>query len=66
MKKRCPICGAEFECLHDTNIAACHCASVPLTAKDLQYLKKQYTGCLCHDCLLVVASRKACEQMHAQ
>lgn len=54
MKKTCPKCGLTFECLHDENMAACHCASVPLKKVHLGYLKSHYSDCLCHACLLAV------------
>ncbi len=61
MKKICPICQSEFECLHDENIAACHCASVPLSVDHLKYLKEHYSGCLCHACLVEIAKREISE-----
>lgn len=52
MKKICPRCGEEFECLHNENMAACHCASVRLTAEQLALLRTLYPDCLCHACLV--------------
>lgn len=54
MKKRCPRCGALFDCLHNEDIRLCHCASVELDAKMRKFLKENYSDCLCHNCLVTV------------
>ncbi len=51
--KKCPRCGATFECRHDS-ILTCHCASVKLTDTQLKYIQSHYTSCLCHQCLLEI------------
>ncbi len=56
MKKYCPQCGAEFQCMHQ-QIEVCHCASVHLNDEARTYLKKNYSDCLCHKCLVEVDAR---------
>lgn len=47
MKKICPKCGKEFECIHT---ADCWCAKVKLNDETRQKLKV-YPDCLCKECL---------------
>lgn len=54
MKKRCPRCGALFDCLHDEDIRLCHCATVELDDQTRKYLKENYSDCLCHNCLIAI------------
>lgn len=54
MKKVCPRCGAIFECMND-QILLCHCITVWLNEQQRAYLQKNYSGCLCHDCLTDIA-----------
>ena len=58
MRKICPRCGAEFECLHDERMQDCHCARVRLTREQLVWMGDHYDDCLCHDCLLMIQSGK--------
>ena len=47
MKKICPKCGKEFECVHSKD---CWCAKVTIT--DEARLKlKNFNDCLCKECL---------------
>ena len=48
MKKICPRCGKEFECVHSKD---CWCITVHLSDKTKAFLKDNYTDCLCKDCL---------------
>ena len=48
MKKTCPRCGKEFECVHSVD---CWCVKVKLTDTTKAYLKEHYNDCLCKDCL---------------
>ena len=48
MKKTCPRCGKEFECVHSID---CWCVKVKLTDTTKAYLKEHYSDCLCKDCL---------------
>ena len=47
MKKICPKCGKEFECIHSVD---CWCVKVKLTDEARQRLKV-YNNCLCKECL---------------
>ena len=48
MKKTCPRCGKEFECVHSID---CWCVKVQLKDTTKAYLKEHYSDCLCKDCL---------------
>ena len=48
MKKICPRCGKEFECVHSVD---CWCVTVKLTDATKAYLKEHYSNCLCKECL---------------
>ena len=47
MKKICPKCGKEFECVHSVD---CWCVKVKLSEETKQKLKI-YNDCLCKECL---------------
>ena len=49
MKKICERCKKDFECNNSKN---CWCSSVELSEWLAKYLKKNYTDCLCKNCLL--------------
>ena len=51
MKKVCPRCGVTFDCLHDEDIHSCHCTSVKMDDRMRNFLKENYSDCLCHSCL---------------
>lgn len=53
MKKVCPRCGNTFECQQD-NISSCFCNSTHLAPHTREYLKRNYTDCLCPDCLKAI------------
>ncbi|HVI45910.1 MAG TPA: cysteine-rich CWC family protein [Chitinophaga sp.] len=46
----CPRCGRSFECRVGT-ILRCQCQEVTLTEEERIFIRQQYTGCLCADCL---------------
>jgi len=48
--KYCPNCGVAFECKVD-NITQCQCFGVTLNSEVQQYLRKQFAGCICLNCL---------------
>lgn len=50
MKKRCPRCGSELECLHNQP-EQCWCSTVSLTPELREYLASNFEGCLCRSCL---------------
>ncbi len=62
-RKVCPRCGATFECLHD-QIALCHCATVRLDENSRNYVKANYSDCLCHECLLEIKKTLSEEQIN--
>lgn len=47
MKKICPKCGKEFECIHSKD---CWCAKVILS-EAVRTRLKAYNDCLCKECL---------------
>lgn len=53
MKKICPRCNNTFICRVD-NIELCNCKKVRLNAGVRDYIKKEYAGCLCLECLIEV------------
>lgn len=57
MEKSCPRCGRTFECLNN-EIARCHCASVTLNTEQLEYISRNFKGCLCQDCLQEISLQK--------
>lgn len=57
MKKSCARCGEIFDCLHDSDITRCHCATVVLTSSQRQAIKATYEGCLCNACLRLMAEQ---------
>jgi hypothetical protein len=53
-ESRCPRCGGAFHCgAHDA--APCACTTVKLDAATLAALRQHYQGCLCLDCLRMLA-----------
>lgn len=48
MKKICPRCGKEFECVHSID---CWCVTIHLSDRAKANLKENYSDCLCKDCL---------------
>ncbi len=50
MTKMCPKCHAAFECKVD-DIKNCFCSSIQGSPKVYQFIKEQYTSCLCEKCL---------------
>ncbi|RRB02335.1 cysteine-rich CWC family protein [Larkinella rosea] len=46
----CPRCGAVFECKVG-NINLCQCMAVQLTDAQREYVRGQFTNCLCANCL---------------
>lgn len=54
MKKICPRCGSEFDCLHD-RIMDCGCSKVKMSPEARDFLGRKYPGqCLCRSCLEAV------------
>lgn len=52
---RCPRCGGGFHC-GAGDAAPCACTALKLDAATLADLRLQYQGCLCLNCLRVVAA----------
>jgi len=48
--KICPRCKSEFLCYHE-NILLCACSKVALTDAEREFIAKQYSACLCVECL---------------
>jgi hypothetical protein len=47
----CERCQQTFIC-DPTNIAACDCSKIKLSAEEITYFAKQYSNCVCNTCLL--------------
>ncbi len=47
----CQRCQQPFVC-NPTNIAACECSKIPLSAEEISYIAKRYSNCVCNTCLL--------------
>jgi len=55
---RCPRCGGAFHCgVKDET--PCWCAGLTLTPALLAELRRQYSSCLCADCLRTLAQATA-------
>ena len=48
MKKICPRCGKEFECVNSID---CWCVKIKLSDRAKAFLKENYQDCLCGQCL---------------
>ncbi|RFS19732.1 hypothetical protein DVR12_21785 [Chitinophaga silvatica] len=46
----CPRCQSLFECRVGT-ILRCQCQEVVLSEEELEYIRQEFSGCLCADCL---------------
>lgn len=55
--KYCSRCKAVFEC-NTGNVEQCQCYTIQLTAKESEYLAKQYKDCLCPNCLKEIREQK--------
>ncbi|MCH5718582.1 cysteine-rich CWC family protein [Niabella hibiscisoli] len=49
-------CKQPFECKAGS-IQLCHCSSVALTQTERAWISRQYTGCLCAGCLVLLKER---------
>ena len=47
----CPRCTKPFVCKVG-DIAHCQCSNVQLTAEELEFIGRQFGGCLCVNCML--------------
>jgi len=47
-EKKCPKCGKSFFCY---NSSFCACSTIKISTATMTSLHKQYTGCLCTECL---------------
>jgi hypothetical protein len=52
---RCPRCGGGFHCGRD-DAAPCACTTLRLSPATLRDLRARYAGCLCMQCLHVLAA----------
>ncbi|MFO8021517.1 MAG: cysteine-rich CWC family protein [Perlabentimonas sp.] len=48
--KNCPRCNKLFDCYSDSS-KECWCSNVKLSNKTLDILTREYSGCLCPECL---------------
>lgn len=49
MEKDCPRCGTSFGCSHE-NKSECRCASAKLDERQIEYVRQNYSVCLCSSC----------------
>jgi len=49
--KECPRCGLLFDCYCQSEAYKCWCASFTLAPELTEYLKNNYTNCLCPKCI---------------
>lgn len=59
--RKCPACGAVFEC-HSQTGNRCWCMDVVLSENQLEYIKINYDGCLCPQCLAALATSNKLEK----
>jgi hypothetical protein len=55
-KSTCQSCGKEFSC--GANAGKCWCFEIDLKAETLAQLKKDFTKCVCEDCLVYAEKEK--------
>ncbi|KAA6182190.1 cysteine-rich CWC family protein [Thiohalocapsa marina] len=55
--KRCPRCGAAFECKVD-DLRNCDCVAVKVSLPVLKHLQHEYEDCLCPACLRELAQEQ--------
>ncbi len=53
MKKNCQKCSITFEC-NVEDIANCQCMSFRIEKAESDYILKNYSDCLCSDCLTIL------------
>ncbi|MCW3091062.1 MAG: hypothetical protein JWP81_2131 [Ferruginibacter sp.] len=53
--KNCPRCRISFECKVG-NITQCQCYGINLSDEEQQFISKQFTDCLCADCIKALRS----------
>jgi hypothetical protein len=56
MEKKCSRCHSAFDCCNE--MPGCWCESVKLTNEVLQNLEKEYSNCLCPQCLKAFENRE--------
>jgi len=64
LSRHCPRCGARFNCFRGA-IEQCPCRRVELPAGLASVLAGRYEGCLCSDCLRILAAEYGASQRGA-
>ena len=54
--KTCPSCNSSFECKVGS-ILECECMNVQLTHLQRDYIRENFTDCLCVNCLRKISNR---------
>ncbi len=54
--KTCGICGKDFAC-NQNQIEKCICREIVLNDEAINYLKTNYSDCLCPQCLALIAEK---------
>ncbi len=49
-KSACPRCDSEFVC-NPSNISACDCSKIELSAEEFRFISSKFTICVCNTCL---------------
>ncbi|WP_072998454.1 cysteine-rich CWC family protein [Mariniphaga anaerophila] len=57
MIKTCPVCNETFECRND-DILKCDCIEVILSKEDYEYVRSNYSDCLCKKCLINIKTER--------
>ena len=55
-EKTCPRCGSKFVCRHNAN---CDCMQIKLSLEQQQYIRDNFSDCLCPGCLKEIAATVA-------
>ena len=63
--KNCPRCGIAFECKVG-NILQCQCYCITINDEERQYISKQFTDCLCFNCIIALRTDYNTEKFSTQ
>ncbi|SFU45905.1 Cysteine-rich CWC [Pustulibacterium marinum] len=64
-EKYCPRCQESFECKVGS-INLCQCTTVTLNEEERNYMREQYTDCLCAACMAAVKQEYHNAKYHEQ
>jgi Cysteine-rich CWC len=64
-EKKCPRCGAGFEC-KTGDISHCQCNSIQLSEAESKFIASQFADCLCAACMKTMKSEYSILQQQQQ